>query len=65
MRVGRRGGKGWPDRLMRQGRTLAESSGAKVISLSRGRGNYPSRRLYEKLGIELDEEFCTYSLKLD
>ncbi len=51
--------------LIERGRRLAENTGAKIVSLSTGRDNYPSRQLYEKLGFELDEEFCTYHLRLD
>lgn len=51
--------------LIERGRRLAENTGARIVSLSTGRDNYPSRQLYEKLGFELDDEFCTYHLRLD
>jgi GNAT superfamily N-acetyltransferase len=50
--------------LIARGRELAEDTGAKVLSLSTGRENAPSRHLYERLGFELDEEFCTYLLSV-
>jgi GNAT superfamily N-acetyltransferase len=57
--------KGVARRLIDQGRELAEDTGAGVISLSTGRENHPSRKLYERLGFELDDSFCTYLLHLD
>jgi GNAT superfamily N-acetyltransferase len=56
--------KGVAKKLIDRGRELAEDTGAPVISLSTGRENDPSRRLYERLGFALDETFCTYLLRL-
>ncbi len=56
--------KGVAKRLIDRGRELAEDTGAAVISLSTGRENHPSRKLYERLGFALDDTFCTYLLKL-
>jgi len=56
--------RGIAEALIGCGRELAEDTGAKVISLSTARDNAPSRKLYEALGFELDEAFCTYLLKL-
>jgi GNAT superfamily N-acetyltransferase len=57
--------QGIAQRLIDRGRELAEDTGAAVISLSTGRENHPSRKLYERLGFALDETFCTYLLSLD
>lgn len=57
--------KGVAKRLIDRGRDLAEDTGAPVISLSTGRENHPSRKLYERLGFALDDTFCTYLLRLD
>ena len=51
--------------LIDQGRALAGETGATVISLSTKRDNAPSRRLYERLGFTLDDDFCTYLLRLE
>ena len=56
--------KGVAQRLIDRGRELAEDTGATLISLSTGRENHPSRRLYERLGFAQDDTFCTYLLKL-
>lgn len=50
--------------LIARGRALAEETGARVMSLSTAKDNAPSRELYEALGFELDETFCTYTLQL-
>lgn len=55
---------GVAQRLIDRGRELAEDTGATIISLSTGRENHPSRKLYERLGFTLDESFCTYLLNL-
>ncbi len=55
---------GVAQRLIDRGRELAEDTGATVISLSTGRDNHPSRKLYERLGFGLDDTFCTYLLNL-
>ncbi len=56
--------KGVARLLIDEGRSLAEETGATVISLSTKRENQPSRRLYERLGFTLDDDFCTYLLRL-
>jgi GNAT superfamily N-acetyltransferase len=56
--------RGVAQRLIDRGRELAEDTGATVISLSTGRENHPSRKLYERLGFALDDTYCTYLLKL-
>jgi ribosomal protein S18 acetylase RimI-like enzyme len=56
--------KGVARQLIDQGRVLAEETGATVISLSTKRANEPSRKLYERLGFSLDDDFCTYLLHL-
>lgn len=57
--------RGIAQALIARGKTLAEETGARVMSLSTARTNAPSRKLYEALNFQLDETFCTYTLQID
>ena len=57
--------RGIAQALIARGKVLAQETGAKAMSLSTARDNAPSRKLYEDLGFQLDETFCTYMLHLE
>lgn len=50
--------------LMERARRLATESGAKKLFLSTKKDNAPSHALYEGLGFQLDDAFCTYGIDL-
>ena len=56
--------KGLARALIARGKRLAEDTGAQALSLSTAVDNTASRELYESLGFTLDEDFCTYLLRL-
>jgi ribosomal protein S18 acetylase RimI-like enzyme len=50
--------------LIEKAKSLASVTGARQLSLETGADNKPSHTLYESLGFERDDFFCTYILDL-
>ena len=56
--------RGVAQALVEKAKTLASVTGARQLSLETGADNKPSHALYESLGFERDDFFCTYILEL-